>query len=443
MYKLNEKLSWVFLGDETYIKNGEQEIELNSTASFIFGCIVQGNDNEAILNKIKYKYSSTPDSGEILNDIKSVIEAMTYCNIIKSQDIKNDCVTDITKYINNIQNEDSNLRAKYENIALEKLYPFSIHWDITSKCNFKCLHCCVKDRNHIDSDVSGNDVVDRLKILKTLGAYIVSFTGGEPLLYKDIYMVLQNARELGYEVHLLTNGSCLNDDIISLCKKYDILISLSLYGASEDTYEKITGNKTNFDKVITNINKLHENKNKYNFTLNLLKENINEIERINNICNKYGKKAEHNIEISSTLLGSTETNSHQINLDDINSIKGKINLIGGKDFNKKRNWNHICKVGRSVISIRPTGDITPCYHFPEVIGNIFSDDINGLWNNNLLLNKLREIESSVFEDCINCELSNYCDICLGKNYRENNSMYIPSKNTCQTTSLKKYIFSKL
>jgi len=89
------------------------------------------------------------------------------------------------------------------------------NWEITNKCNLRCLHCIVGECHRCE--LTTREVLIAISRIVKLGGKNIKLTGGEPLMRKDINLIIQEAHSLGLNVDLITNGTMLNDDFL---KKY-------------------------------------------------------------------------------------------------------------------------------------------------------------------------------------------------------------------------------
>jgi len=135
--------------------------------------------------------------------------------------------------------------------------PYSIHWDITNICNYKCRHCAANSRCLSEPSEMPLDEIRRvIENLKTARPVAINIFGGEPLLRKDILTILdliqQNLRNSS--TSLTTNGSQLRryaDDLL----KRNIAITVSLDGISADINDKVRGAGT-YHQIAANLSYL-------------------------------------------------------------------------------------------------------------------------------------------------------------------------------------------
>ena len=139
--------------------------------------------------------------------------------------------------------------------AREKGVPLHGSFELTPMCNLDCKMCYV----HLTQDQMKGRELLKVNQWKGLiqqaveaGMLDATLTGGECLTYPgfdEIYFFLQ---ELGIKVSILTNGVLLGKERIELFKRFRSSVQVSLYGTSDDAYERVTGKRV-FEKVIENI----------------------------------------------------------------------------------------------------------------------------------------------------------------------------------------------
>src|SRR5207244_380546 len=88
------------------------------------------------------------------------------------------------------------------------------------------------------------------------GHRYVSFSGGEPFLYKDLFSVLDHAHDLGYWISLLSHGGLLDEAMADRLKSYwRLRLRISLDGPDRRTHDYVRGAGT-FDRTMSRIDLL-------------------------------------------------------------------------------------------------------------------------------------------------------------------------------------------
>lgn len=147
--------------------------------------------------------------------------------------------------------------------ARDKAVPLKGVFELTPYCNLDCRMCYV----HLNPQqinerkaLSADDWESIMSQAVDAGMMFASLTGGECLTYPDferIYLYLYNK---SVRIGVLTNGVLLDEEKIELLRKYPpVSLQVTLYGANEDMYEKVTG-KRDFTRVTGNIKRAAEAK---------------------------------------------------------------------------------------------------------------------------------------------------------------------------------------
>lgn len=123
-----------------------------------------------------------------------------------------------------------------------------VHVHPTRVCNLACAHCysssAPKAGPHLDVARLG----DALKRLRPHGYEVVSISGGEPLVYREMERLAQLAHESGYRVHLVTNGLLLSQERLARLREHVDLWAVSLDGRQE-VHNRVRGRPEAFGRA--------------------------------------------------------------------------------------------------------------------------------------------------------------------------------------------------
>ena len=145
---------------------------------------------------------------------------------------------------------------------------------ITNKCNFRCKHCFVSAGEKIDNELNEIEKYMAIDKLYDLGIKKLTFSGGEPLMNKDIFKYMDYAKMKGVKIGFLTNGLLLTDEKIEKLKRTTDTFSISLYtqdilGISKQQYEIYIKNTINSIKKLPQL--------RFTITMLISQNNKNEI----------------------------------------------------------------------------------------------------------------------------------------------------------------------
>lgn len=123
---------------------------------------------------------------------------------------------------------------------------------ITNACNLKCRHCFMKSGSALQSELNLEDWLGILSDFKVSGGETVTFSGGEPLMFKDFSAVLKHAHNIGLNTTVLSNGLLWSETMIEDLASYIDEIQFSIDGVNEETNAVIRG-KGNFNQVVNTV----------------------------------------------------------------------------------------------------------------------------------------------------------------------------------------------
>lgn len=115
-------------------------------------------------------------------------------------------------------------------------------WNVTQRCNLKCVHCYAhsKDidyKNELTTE-EGKKLIDDLA---DFGSPVILFSGGEPLMRKDLLELISYAKSKGRRAVISTNGTLITEEIAKKLKAVDLsYVGISLDGI-EITNDKFRG----------------------------------------------------------------------------------------------------------------------------------------------------------------------------------------------------------
>ena len=139
--------------------------------------------------------------------------------------------------------------------------PLVGQFELTPLCNLDCKMCYVHlsgDRLRGQKLLSTEQWKDLMKQAFSAGMMDAVLTGGECLTYPgfdELYLYLQS---LGIQSTVMTNGVLLDEKRLDFFREHPpAWIQVTLYGNSEDAYERVTGHRV-FSMVLSNLKKVKE-----------------------------------------------------------------------------------------------------------------------------------------------------------------------------------------
>lgn len=173
-----------------------------------------------------------------------------------------------------------------------KLVSFDL--EVTARCNNDCRHCYVnlpvQNQAAIAKELTLSEIQDIADEAVGLGAMWVLVTGGEPLLRKDFFDLYLSLKKSGLLVSVFTNATLITPKHIEWFKRYPPRdIEVTVYGVSEQTYERVTQKSGTFKAFQRGLNLLLENNIPVRLKAMALRSNVYELKEISTFCREKTK----------------------------------------------------------------------------------------------------------------------------------------------------------
>lgn len=269
-------------------------------------------------------------------------------------------------------------------------------------------------------------VLDDVKNNMDISKILLCITGGEPLLYKDFFKLMNYAKSIGYNWGMTSNGTLITKDIAHKLKESGMkTISISIDGL-EETHDRYRNYKHGYKKAMEGIQNLIDERcfNHIQITTVVNHENIKELDEMFEIFK--------DIDIDSWRIVGLEPIGRALNFPEkmltredqitiFNFIKSKREELMpvtygcshylGLDYERDvRDSYFLCNAGVYTAGVMANGDISACLDIDRredtIQGNVLKDNFVDVWNNRFQIFRSRLSEKN--EKCKNCEAEKYC-----------------------------------
>jgi putative heme d1 biosynthesis radical SAM protein NirJ1 len=127
-------------------------------------------------------------------------------------------------------------------------------WNTTKTCNLSCTHCYSDSENkNYKGELTTEEAKEFINNLANFNVPVLLFSGGEPLLRKDIFQLVKYAADKGIRPTISTNGTIITSEVARRLKSLGVgYVGISLDGMPE-TNDKFRGQEGAFKKAINGI----------------------------------------------------------------------------------------------------------------------------------------------------------------------------------------------
>ena len=158
------------------------------------------------------------------------------------------------------------------------LGPLAVHLEVAESCNLTCTHCFAGDLPRREAPLSLAELDALFAEMAALGSFRLGLTGGEPLLRRDLFDVIDLASAHGLHPCVTTNGLLITGEVAAAFGARDLVwLNVSLEGATAATNDRVRGAGT-FDRVLDRIAVLRRHA-RFTLAFTIMKTNLHEITR--------------------------------------------------------------------------------------------------------------------------------------------------------------------
>jgi MoaA/NifB/PqqE/SkfB family radical SAM enzyme len=179
-------------------------------------------------------------------------------------------------------------------------------YELNLGCNYDCEHCYLGEKMFAGMDWPGRERL--LRVMAEAGVLWLQLTGGEPLidpLFTETHAV---AWDMGMMIQISSNGSRLDQPrmLDLLTKRRPYRLTLSLYGATEESYDGMTRRRGSFRRFMRGLAAAYEAGLPMRINVVVSNRNVHEIPQMRAIADRYGIPAFEYTNISPTIHGGGE-----------------------------------------------------------------------------------------------------------------------------------------
>lgn len=146
----------------------------------------------------------------------------------------------------------------------------------TRRCNLRCLHCYSSSGPEQREELPEALLCDAIEDAGSAGYNVVSFSGGEPLIYKPLRQLLEKAHRCGMITTVTTNGMLLGKRRIAILHGRADLLAISLDGVP-DSHNKMRANNRAFEVMAGCLEGVRQAGIPFGFIFTLAQHNLHEL----------------------------------------------------------------------------------------------------------------------------------------------------------------------
>lgn len=320
--------------------------------------------------------------------------------------------------------------------TVQKHRPLSVHFDLTYRCNERCVHCYLDHDDH--GELSTAECLKVLDDLARSGTLFLTFSGGEIFLRPDLYEILAAARRLHFDISLKSNALLVTPERAVRLREFGVRrVQISVYSDIPAIHDAITKVPGSLERTLTAIPVLLEHGLQVKLACPLMQENLMAYRGVMALAEKLGVPyildltitpmmdgssgpLEHRASVSSLLPVLRDPMLHACKPQPSSAAAGTMDALPfafgsavSSGMESAAYEDLPCSAGHNSCYISPYGDVFPCVQLPQAAGNLRREKFDDIWYHALQLERLRAVRESQLPVCSQCAIRSYCERCPG------------------------------
>ncbi len=338
--------------------------------------------------------------------------------------------------------------------SLERGVPIGVHFDVTYRCNERCVHCYLDHEDYGELETS--EVKRILKELAEAGALMLTFSGGEVFLRKDFFELVEFARKLHFDISLKSNGLLITQERAARLRELGVRrIQVSIYSADASVHDRITKVRGSLERTVLAIRFLKAQGLQVKIACPLMKQNAGGLPALQALAEELNVPYVIDMTITPKLDGDMSVLSMRNSAEDLlpvllhpklnpaadasDGLQGAAKLTGsavssGIEGDAYRDIP--CSAGHNTCYISPYGDVYPCVQMPIAAGNLREQDFGEIWRHSPQMKRVRAVRERDLPVCSSCSIRQFCERCPGLAHMEGGDLLGAYERACELAEMK-------
>jgi radical SAM protein with 4Fe4S-binding SPASM domain len=321
--------------------------------------------------------------------------------------------------------------------ALKLNIPLSVQLDLTYRCNERCIHCYLDHDDH--GEMTTAEIKDLLDQMADAGVFYLTISGGEIMMRRDFFEILEHARARTFSIKLKSNGVLIREKEAQRLRALGVeSVQISIYSHRPEVHDAITKMPGSLRQSIEAVRLLRKEGLRVTLANVLMTENAQDYPGVRALAAEVDAKFTMDPTVTPMMDGNRSILKLNVDQSALQNVFRDEDLVGNvEEFcSPPRRVDEEaldmlpCSAGHTACYVSPYGDVYPCVQFPLPSGNVRRTKFVDIWRDSPQLKEVRSITLRDMPSCSQCTHGASCTRCPGLAYMEGN-MRGPSYQDCE------------
>ncbi len=302
----------------------------------------------------------------------------------------------------------------------------SMEIEFSLLCNFRCQYCYVPNPDELKNELTRDEIKDLILQAKNLGARKIIILGGEPMLYPEIFEMMQFIKDNGMAIEMFTNGTNIDKTAAKKLFDYNVTVVLKLNSFKEEIQDKLAGVKGAYKIIWEAFNNLQDagypsQESVLGISTVICNDNFDELLDLWQWIRD--RKLIPYFEMI-TPQGRARENDVKLEVDSqkVKELFFKISEIDKKQYGQV--WDpqpplvgNKCLRHQFSCVVNSRGFVMPCVGVTIPVGNVRQTKLAEILKDSEVIQNLRNYRPLIKEPCQSCQKVEECYGCRGAAYQ--------------------------
>jgi AdoMet-dependent heme synthase len=338
--------------------------------------------------------------------------------------------------------------------TVERHLPWSVHVDLTYRCNERCIHCYLDHEDH--GEMKTDEIKNVLEQLAQSGTLFLTLSGGEIFLRDDLFELLEFARSLHFDISLKTNALLIDAERARKLRALSVRrIQVSIYSAEPAVHDAITKVRGSLERTLTAIRFLQAEGLQVKIACPLMKQNLMAYRNVQALAAELGVPYVLDMTITPKMDGDMGLlqlrnpvqdllpilqdpilNPPSSSQDSVQAAQLTTGSATSSGIESQAYEDIPCSAGHNSCYISPYGEVFPCVQMPVATGNLRQQRFEEIWFKSPEMERVRAVRESQLPVCSKCSIRQYCERCPGLAQMEGGDLLGAYERACDLAELK-------
>ena len=345
------------------------------------------------------------------------------------------------------------LAHELHRLAMERRQPANGTFELTARCNLSCRMCYVRhsagDMKQRTKELTAGQWLDLARQAKDSGMVFLLLTGGEVFLRRDFFEIYEPLTRMGLVLTLFTNGTLISNEIAErLAQAPPSRTEVTLYGATAESYEAITGVPGSFAACCSGIEALVSRRVPLGLKTTLTRQNVGDLEAMRKMAHDWGLPfnaawlvSKRRDGLPSDVSGCRLSAADCVELEatDRASAHEMTEAALREPLIEENDDNFYCAAGKAAFVVSPSGEMNACIDLPFPTARPLEIGFGQAWE---AVQQFVDSAPPLSDECRRCDTRVFCGRCPPWSLMETGTLTEPVQYWCEIARARKERFGK-